>query len=100
MTNSSGDKSIIDRATNTSRIAALQRYERFKVGHPSGFVEALANYYYDIYALIKNDVLHVDVEFPQVFGISESIEGLLWLDTLHMSAATGMNVALDYDRIR
>lgn len=100
MTNSSGEQSIIDRATNTSRIAALQRYERFKVGHPSGFVEALANYYYDIYGLIQNDFLRVDTDVPQVFGISESIEGLLWLDTLHKSAATGTNVALDYDRIR
>ena len=38
---------IIDRASKKSSVKS-SRYNRFKVGHPSGFMEAFANIYFDI----------------------------------------------------
>ena len=42
-----GDRLIIDRASNVS-VSNLPRYNRFKSGHPAGFIEAFANLYVDI----------------------------------------------------
>jgi len=42
-----GDRMIIDRASNVS-ISNQLRYNRFKSGHPAGFIEAFANLYVDI----------------------------------------------------
>ena len=43
-----GDRSIIDRASSNINIANQPRYNRFKAGHPAGFVEAFGNLYFDI----------------------------------------------------
>ena len=43
----SGDRIIIDRASNVS-VASQLRYNRFKSGHPAGFIEAFGNLYVDI----------------------------------------------------
>ena len=42
-----GDRMIIDRASNVS-VANQLRYNRFKSGHPAGFIEAFGNLYVDI----------------------------------------------------
>lgn len=44
----SGKKSIYDRKNSITGLPAQERYNRFKAGHPHGFIEAFANYYYDI----------------------------------------------------
>lgn len=43
-----GDRLIIDRASSNINIANQLRYNRFKAGHPAGFVEAFGNLYFDI----------------------------------------------------
>ncbi len=43
-----GDRMIIDRASSNINIANQARYNRFKAGHPAGFVEAFGNLYFDI----------------------------------------------------
>lgn len=42
-----GDRMIIDRASSIT-VANKNRYNRFKAGHPAGFVEAFGNLYFDI----------------------------------------------------
>jgi predicted dehydrogenase len=42
-----GDRMIIDRASNVT-ISNQLRYNRFKSGHPAGFIEAFGNLYVDI----------------------------------------------------
>lgn len=42
-----GDRLIIDRASNVS-VSNQLRYNRFKSGHPAGFIEAFGNLYVDI----------------------------------------------------
>ena len=39
----------IFRGLSDNKVASENRYQRFKAGHPTGFVEALANYYQDVF---------------------------------------------------
>ncbi len=43
-----GNRMIIDRASSNINVAGQLRYNRFKAGHPAGFLEAFGNLYYDI----------------------------------------------------
>lgn len=43
-----GNRMIIDRASSSINISNQLRYNRFKAGHPAGFVEAFGNLYVDI----------------------------------------------------
>jgi len=45
--------SVLDRASKKSSIKS-KRYNRFKVGHPSGFMEAFANIYFDIAEALRS----------------------------------------------
>ena len=55
---------------------------RFKAGHPSGFIEAFANYYFDtadsLGAYLDNNG-HYN---PHVFGIDEALEGIKMLEAI------------------
>lgn len=87
--NDQGEITIIDRASPNTEVANQHRYERFKVGHPGGFVEALANYYDDIASSISSKK-NGDGSFNNdCFGVEESLEGLKWLSALHSSALMG-----------
>lgn len=60
-------------------------YDRFKVGHPSGFIEAFANLYYDIAdALIAHSKTGKQ-ENPYVFGLDHSMKGLELFTAVQMS---------------
>ena len=58
-----GDRIVMDRASNVS-IASQLRYNRFKSGHPAGFIEAFANLYTDIFQKLeqykKDNNHHID----------------------------------------
>lgn len=43
-----GDRIIIDRVSSNVKVSNQYRYNRFKAGHPAGFVEAFGNLYFDI----------------------------------------------------
>ena len=49
-----GHHYTIDRASGEAKLAQEPRYNRFKAGHPSGFIEAFANLYRDIYEEISS----------------------------------------------
>jgi len=44
----SGQRIVLDRASESLLVARQPRYNRFKAGHPAGFIEAFANLYSDI----------------------------------------------------
>lgn len=46
--NNFGETRIVERTSRGTGVANELRYNRFKAGHPSGFIEALANYYFDV----------------------------------------------------
>jgi predicted dehydrogenase len=77
--NNKGKKLILDRGSNDILISNLPRYTRFKAGHPSGFIEALANYYFDIFISYENYLISEDSTLTDCYGIKESIEGIFLL---------------------
>ena len=83
-----GKKFILDRSSSEINVANKKRYERFKAGHPAGFVEAMANYYFDIASLLK-DPKSTNSSANEVFGIEESLEGLELLTKIHESSQNG-----------
>jgi predicted dehydrogenase len=80
-----GRNIILDRSSKDILIADKKRYNRFKSGHPAGFIEAFANYYYDIYNVLiayKNGKEHIG---PYLFGVDDAIEGLALMRAIELS---------------
>ena len=85
-TDKHGCQHTIDRSSTDIAVANHVRFERFKVGHPSGFVEALSNYYSDIYDAYFTYQSMGYLKSEECFGIDESLEGLLLMDAIHKSS--------------
>jgi predicted dehydrogenase len=85
--NNVGGRYVLDRASSGIQIANQPRYQRFKAGHPAGFLEAFANYYVDIAeALNKYKESRGGNLSDYVFGVKESIEGLEMLEAITRSS--------------
>lgn len=83
----SGGRFILDRTSKEVEVACQLRYQRFKAGHPAGFIEAFANYYYDIAdALTHRRDPDVVASSEYVFGVEESLEGLRMLEAIERSS--------------
>jgi predicted dehydrogenase len=80
-----GHKLTIDRASVDVNITTQTRYNRFKAGHPSGFIEAFANYYLDIADYLTGKTNNED---RFVFGINDALEGLKMLEAMTLSSKT------------
>ena len=85
MSYADGRRQVLDRGSD-SQVASLQRYTRFKVGHPAGFIEAFANLYVDI-----ADCLHEYRETgcwssDEVFSAELALEGMNMLEAMVKSA--------------
>ena len=77
-----GNMFTLDRASPIITIANSSRYERFKSGHPAGFIEALANYYYDIYDCLISRTLNAN---KYTYGNREATDGLKFLSAMSKS---------------
>jgi len=79
-----GSRIILDRASKVE-VANQNIFNRFKPGHPDGFLEAFANLYFDIANCLeeykKNKKWHSD----NVFGIDVALEGMLLLQAMSKS---------------
>lgn len=84
--NNKGQITLIDRASNYAETSSLARYERFKAGHPAGFIEAFANHYSDIYDAIISYNLGVEHLNEYVFGVNSSVENLLLMEAIQESS--------------
>lgn len=82
----SSHKQIIERASVELNVASELRYNRFKAGHPAGFIEAFANHYYDIAQSLIDFKQTGNGASPWVFGADVAIEGLLFLEAMGRSA--------------
>ena len=88
--NKQGHRSIIDRGSMSAKVALDTRYNRFKAGHPVGFIEAFANLYFDIAdALECYQATRTSPYFEYVFGIDEAISGLVMLEKIELSSKNG-----------
>ncbi len=80
-----GNKKWVDRAADV-QLASELRYNRFKSGHPAGFVEAFANLYYDIADKLE-DYQETKVYDKQwTYGALQATIGLNVLETMNHSA--------------
>lgn len=85
-----GRKQILDRASPDVSVANAARYERFKAGHPAGFIEAFANYYHDIANALhvhKSDIAGDASHY--VLGLAPSKEGMFLLEAIELSRQQG-----------
>ena len=79
--------SLRDR-TGDVKIANQLRYNRFKAGHPAGFIEAFANYYQDIADCLGQYFATGRFTSQYVCGIRTSLEGLAMMQAAAKSAQT------------
>lgn len=52
-----GERQILERGSPLITGAVAPELSRFKAGHPGGFVEALANYYRDVYSYLRDGTI-------------------------------------------
>ena len=76
-----GHREIRDRGTD-SEVASLQRYTRFKVGHPAGFIEAFANLYTDIAECLRDTRQTGTFDSREVFSAELALEGMDMLEAM------------------
>jgi hypothetical protein len=70
-------------------ISRQDRYQRFKAGHPSGFIEALANYYFDIAIALREFKKNGASNFypmSEIFNSSHALEGMKLMEAIHTSS--------------
>lgn len=82
-----GNKLVLDRISTESTVTAQTRYNRFKAGHPSGFIEAFANYYADIAQAMREDELNI-----YTLSTGVATEGLALSQAIALASSTGRTV--------
>jgi predicted dehydrogenase len=70
-----GSVKHLDRGGDVT-IANQLRYNRFKPGHPDGFIEAFANLYCDIADALLLHVSETETKNEYVFGAEHALEGI------------------------
>ncbi|MEM7258156.1 MAG: hypothetical protein AAF404_12305, partial [Pseudomonadota bacterium] len=63
-----------------NEVLSSSRYNRFKAGHPSGYIEAFANLYHDIADALLDYKSTGRWDNPHVFGLEHSVSGLAVLE--------------------
>lgn len=81
-----GRKYSMERSAAEIEVANKARYNRFKAGHPAGFIEAFANYYYDLADTVFEFKQNGSYSSPWVFGVDVAYDGLLMLEAMANSA--------------
>lgn len=83
-----GRRLLIDRGSGDADLVRQLRYNRFKSGHPSGFIEAFANLYADIADQLRQHQSGSVTPNVFVYGAQESEEGLRFLEAISRSVQT------------
>ena len=76
-----GRREILDRA-GACEVTNARRYNRFKAGHPAGFLEAFANLYADLADCLRQYRATGGWRSSEVFGAELALEGLHFLDAM------------------
>ena len=72
-----GSRQVIDRGQEDLSVANLARFNRFKAGHPAGFIEAFANIYADFCGVLNG---RSDLDTVRHFTIDTAIQGIAFLE--------------------
>jgi predicted dehydrogenase len=89
-----GRREILDRASSVE-VTNLCRYNRFKAGHPAGFIEAFANLYSDIADGLRQYKTTGQWKSEDVFSVELAFEGLRMLEAMRKSVDTKSWQAVD-----
>lgn len=100
-----GRRMQLDLGAGNLRVASQPRYNRFKPGHPTGFIEAFANLYCDIAARLRARQAQTADSSPFVFGALHAEEGLQLLEAIDRAAhqqawVDVLRPGLDQDTLR
>lgn len=82
-----GRRETLDRAGDVE-LAGQQRYNRFKAGHPAGFLESFANLYGDIADCLRQFQATGAWRSDDVFSGELALEGVEMLEAMVRSAST------------
>ncbi|MDY7537139.1 Gfo/Idh/MocA family oxidoreductase [Undibacterium sp. RTI2.1] len=82
-----GRREVLDRAASVE-VTNQRRYNRFKAGHPAGFVEAFANLYADIADALQLFKNKGEWHSTEVFSAELALEGMYFLEAMVASAKT------------
>lgn len=80
-----GRVQTLDRSSINLTVANQRRYNRFKPGHPAGFIEALANLYTDIHSYFIDPCNNLN---QYIYSASHSAEALTFLEAMSQSSST------------
>jgi len=80
-----GRRTTVDRAGSVA-VANLPRYNRFKAGHPAGYIEAFANLYRDVADCLWQYQATGRWASDEVFGADLAAEGLGLLQAMALSS--------------
>lgn len=80
---------VLDRGSSEAKTAQEPRYNRFKAGHPSGFIEAFANLYADIADDLRSFKKNKTRSNRYVDGTQIAQEGIGFLEKVSESALIG-----------
>lgn len=95
VTNKHGTVKHIDRASSEAQISSQKRYNRFKSGHPSGYIEAFANCYYDISESLLRHIKGESNESDYVFSIDHALTDIKMIDAMNRSAMSNNWITID-----
>lgn len=84
ISDNTGKSYVLDRSFDMSIVASNPRYNRFKVGHPAGYIESLANFYEDVYDDLIN--FNNNIFDRKTFGLNEAEECILLFEAISKSA--------------
>ncbi len=89
-----GNKMIIDRASNVS-VANQLRYNRFKSGHPAGFIEAFGNLYVDIAQKLEQYKIDNNHQIDWTYDAKQATKGLEIFEAIQKSSNENRWVELE-----
>lgn len=81
-----GDRIIIDRVSSNVKISNQYRYNRFKAGHPAGFVEAFGNLYFDIAEKLTQYKLDGNHKIDWSYDVEQATIGLEVFEAIKTSS--------------
>jgi predicted dehydrogenase len=81
-----GHHYLLDRGSSEAKTAQELRYNRFKPGHPSGFIEAFANLYADFAYEIRGFKQGELIRSPFVYGAQHAFDGMRVMEAISKSA--------------
>ncbi|MCG3710621.1 Gfo/Idh/MocA family oxidoreductase [Aliarcobacter butzleri] len=81
-----GGRMIIDRASSNINIANQSRYNRFKAGHPVGFIEAFGNLYFDIAQKLRQYKIDGNHKIDWSYNAMQATIGLDVFESIQLSS--------------